>query len=41
MLLIDPQFAPKVIVKPDAAHMVALIAMTAKQQDVNLFPRYT
>ena len=40
VVLIDPQFAPKVIVKPDAAHMVALIAMTAKQHDVDLFPRY-
>jgi acyl-CoA thioesterase I len=40
VVLIDPQFAPKVIVKPDATHMVALIAVTAKQQDVDLFPRY-
>jgi hypothetical protein len=40
VVLIDPQFAPKVIVKPDAVHMVELIAMTAKQQDVDLFPRY-
>jgi acyl-CoA thioesterase-1 len=40
VVLIDPQFAPKVIVKPDAAHMVALIAMAAKQEDVDLFPRY-
>jgi acyl-CoA thioesterase I len=40
VVLIDPQFAPKVIVKPDAAHMVALIATTAKQENVDLFPRY-
>jgi lysophospholipase L1-like esterase len=40
VVLIDPQFAPKVIDKPDAAHMVKLIAMTAKQEDVDLFPRY-
>jgi acyl-CoA thioesterase-1 len=40
VVLIDPQFAPKVIAKPDAAHMVALIAMTAKQENVDLFPRY-
>ena len=40
VVLIDPQFAPKVIVKPDATHMVELIAMTAKQEDVDLFPRY-
>jgi acyl-CoA thioesterase-1 len=38
--LIDPQFAPKVIAKPDAAHMVALISMTAKQESVDLYPRY-
>jgi acyl-CoA thioesterase-1 len=40
VVLIDPQFAPKVIVKPDATHMVSLIAMTAKQHDVDLFPRF-
>jgi hypothetical protein len=40
VVLIDPQFAPKVISKPEAAQMVALIALTAKQQDVDLFPRY-
>jgi acyl-CoA thioesterase I len=40
VVLIDPQFAPKVIAKPDAPQMVALIAMTAKQEDVDLFPRY-
>jgi acyl-CoA thioesterase-1 len=40
IVLIDPQFAPKVIVKPEAAHMVELIASTAKVEDVDLFPRY-
>jgi acyl-CoA thioesterase-1 len=40
VVLIDPQFAPKVIVKPDATHMVSLIAMTAKLHDVDLFPRF-
>ncbi len=40
VVLIDPQFAPKVIVKPDVAHMVETIALTAKQEDVDLFPRY-
>ena len=40
VVLIDPQFAPKVISKPDAAQMVALIAMTAKQEDVDLFRRF-
>jgi hypothetical protein len=40
VVLIDPQFAPKVIAKPDAVHMVEMIALTAKQEDVDLFPRY-
>ena len=40
VVLIDPQFAPKVIVKPEAGHMVELIATTAKQEDVDLFPRF-
>jgi acyl-CoA thioesterase-1 len=40
MVLIDPQFAPKVIVKPKAEHMVELISATAKQEDVDLFRRY-
>jgi acyl-CoA thioesterase I len=40
IVLIDPQFAPKEIEKPDAAHMVALIASTAKHNDINRFPRF-
>ncbi len=40
VVLIDPQFAPKVIAKPEAAHMVELIATTAKQEDVDLFRRF-
>jgi len=40
VVLIDPQFAPKVIVKPDAEHMVALISSAAKQEDIDLFRRY-
>ena len=39
-VLIDPQFAPKVIAKPEAEHMVELISTTAKQEDVDLFRRY-
>jgi lysophospholipase L1-like esterase len=39
IVLIDPQFAPKVIEKPEAAHVVALIANTAKLNDINRFPR--
>jgi acyl-CoA thioesterase I len=40
VVLIDPQFAPKVIAKAEAPHMVELIAETAKVEDVDLFPRY-
>ena len=40
IVLIDPQFAPKVIVKPDAVRMVELIATTAKAEDVDLFRRF-
>jgi len=40
VVLIDPQYAPKVIAKPEAAHMVELIAETAKLENIDLFPRY-
>ena len=40
IVLLDPQFAPKVIAKPEAARMVELIAVTAKQEDIDLYPRF-
>src|SRR5262249_17215991 len=40
VVLIDPQFAPKVIAKPDAEEMIALISATAKREDVDLFRRF-
>jgi lysophospholipase L1-like esterase len=40
IVLIDPQFTPKVIVKPQATRMVDLMASTAKYEDVDLFPRF-
>ncbi len=40
VVLIDPQFAPKVIAKPGAESMVALISLTAKQENVDLFRRF-
>jgi acyl-CoA thioesterase-1 len=40
VVLIDPQFAPKVTVKPDAEEMVSLISAAAKQASVDLFPRF-
>lgn len=40
VILLDPQFAPKVIVKTEAEAMVNLIALTAKQENVGLFRRF-
>src|SRR5262245_26046823 len=40
VVLIDPQYAPKVIAKPDAERMVTLISATAKREDVDLFRRF-
>ncbi len=40
IVLIDPQFVPRVIAKPDAERMVELISTTAKQEDVDLFRRF-
>jgi hypothetical protein len=38
--MIDPQYAPKVLAKPDAEHMVGLISAAAKQADVDLIQRF-
>ncbi len=40
VLLIDPQFAPRVNAKPGVSEMVGLIAYVAKQAHVPLFRRY-
>lgn len=40
VVLIDPQFAPKVIAKPQAGQMVDFIAVTAKLENVALFRRF-
>ena len=40
IVLIDPQFAPKVIAKPHAEQMVEFIAVTARKENVELFRRY-
>jgi acyl-CoA thioesterase-1 len=40
VVLMDPQFSPKVIVKPEADPMVDLIARTAKQADIGVFHRF-
>jgi lysophospholipase L1-like esterase len=40
VILLDPQFAPKVIVKADIADMIALISTAAKLENVDLFHRF-
>jgi acyl-CoA thioesterase-1 len=40
VVLIDPQFAPKVIAKPDGERMVELIDSAAKRANVNVFHRF-
>jgi len=40
VVLIDPQFAPKVIVKADAERMVDLISTAAKMDNVSVFHRF-
>jgi lysophospholipase L1-like esterase len=40
VVLIDPQFAPRVIVKADAERMVDLISAAAKMDNVSVFHRF-
>jgi len=40
VVLIDPQYAPKVIVKSETPAMVDLIALAAKEDNVGLFHRF-
>jgi acyl-CoA thioesterase I len=40
VVLINPQYAPKVITKHDVDSMVDLIALTAKETNVDLFERF-
>lgn len=40
LILLDPQFAPTVIAKPETEGMVAQIAAIAKEQSVDLFHRF-
>jgi len=40
VVLIDPQFAPAVLAKTEAPGMVEQIALTAKEENVNLFRRF-
>ena len=40
VVLMNPQYAPKVFTKHDVEGMVHLIAVTAKEKGVNLFQRF-
>jgi lysophospholipase L1-like esterase len=40
VILIDAQFAPRVLAKSENEHMLRLLAVTAKETNVGLFPRY-
>jgi lysophospholipase L1-like esterase len=40
VVLIDPQFAPQVVRKPDAEGTVGVIAATSTSRSVDLFPRF-
>jgi hypothetical protein len=40
VVLIDPQFAPRVIAKSNCDHMVSLISATAKAEHVGVFHRF-
>jgi lysophospholipase L1-like esterase len=40
VILLDPQYAPRVLAKPETDAMVSLIAATAKEQSVDLFRRF-
>jgi acyl-CoA thioesterase I len=40
VVLVDPQFAPQVIAKPEIGAVVSLIATLAKQDNVDLFQRF-
>jgi len=40
VVLIDPQYAPRVLAKPNVDGMVSLIATTAKTENVGLFHRF-
>ena len=40
VVLIDPQFAPKVLARPDADSMISVIAATSTTRGVDLFPRF-
>jgi lysophospholipase L1-like esterase len=40
VILLNPQYAPRVIAKAEAEHMIKIIAMASNQENVNLFDRF-
>jgi acyl-CoA thioesterase I len=40
VILLDPQYAPRVLAMPETEAMVSLIAATAKEQSIDLFRRF-
>ncbi len=40
VVLIDPQYAPRVLARPDAGEMLDLLRQTARVETVNLFQRF-
>jgi lysophospholipase L1-like esterase len=40
IVLMDPQYAPRVIAKPNAPLMVAMVARAAKEKSINVFHRF-
>src|SRR5205085_7704644 len=40
VILVNPQFAPRIIAKPDAEHAVDVITATARDEEVGLFNRF-
>ena len=40
VVLIDPQYAPRVLSRPNFAGMLSLLDQTARKEDVNLFRRF-
>jgi acyl-CoA thioesterase I len=40
VVLIDPQFAPKVLIKPETEGMIEVMAAAATRRGVDLFPRF-
>src|SRR5437763_771515 len=40
VILVNPQYAPKILAKPDVGHMVDVITATARDSQVGLFNRF-